>query len=331
VIISGKVVDVESRISTAQSTLGLFLLVEMVPDGNNCDKHMIERCAVARTHYVKEPLGNILKCISEIRKLHNHLNLKHHWGKVVQANGKNGSDSCLHAKVAEALGPERLKPLLKRFSNCLVRQTEAVVSRWLMVQTTATQMDFKLLMLVCLLVVCFAEGTEENKIKVLQDACSTRDFVDNNIIRFTSVKVSTLFRFLISPVEILYMAVTSLIHTLAFQPLLAVSAHRSECGTLSMRGLGRMVRVVDLILRRKLWANVTLKVHEHCIRTSPTYVARLKKEDLHPSELAWSQNCRLGHRGIPTHKCYGIPFSSAASNTALKIWKRTPRSHPDYY
>jgi hypothetical protein len=71
-----------------------------------------------------------------------------------------------------------------------------------------------------------------------------------------------------------------------------------------MRCLGSMVRVVDLIMRRKLWANVTLKVHEHGIRTSPTYVARLKKEDLHPSELAWSQNCRLGHRGIPMHESH---------------------------
>jgi hypothetical protein len=158
VIISDKVVDVESRISTAQSTLGLYSLVEMVPDGNYCDEHMIDRGAVAWTHDVKEPLGNILKCISETRKMHNHLNLKHHWGKAVQANDKNGSELRLHAKVAEALGPELLKPFLERFSNGLVRQTEAVVSRWLMVQTTATQVDFKRLMLVCRLVVGFRRG-----------------------------------------------------------------------------------------------------------------------------------------------------------------------------
>ena len=283
VVISSEVVVVESRISTAQSTLRFYSLVDMVPDGNYCDKHMIDRAAVAWTEVVKQPLGNVLKCISETRKMHNHLNLKNSWEKVVQANGSEFK-LCLHAKVAEALGQERLKPLLERFSNGLVRQTEAVVSRWLMVQTTVTQMDFKRLMLVCLLVVDFAEGTEENKIKVLQDVCGTRGFVDEKIIRFKKVKVGTLFRFLISPVEILYMAVTTLIHTLAFQPLLAASAHRSECGTLSMRGLGSMVRVVDLILRRKLWVNMNM------------------------TGKRWSQNCRLGHRGIPTHECHGIPI-----------------------
>jgi len=310
VVISSEDVMVESRISTAQSTLRVYSLVEMVPDGNYCDKHMIDRGAVAWTHVVKQPLGNILKCISETRKMHNHLNLKHNWEQVVKAIGKpeNGSELCLHATVAEALGQERLEPLLERFSNGLVRQTEAVVSRWLMVQTTVTQMDFKRLMLVCLLIVGIAQGTEENKVKVLQDVCGTRGFVDEGKIRFKKVKVGTLFRFLISPVEILYMAVTSLIHTLAFQPLLAASAHRSECGTLSMRGLGSMVRVVDLILRRKLWVDLTRTVHRHGIEKSPKYVKRLTEKNLHPSELAWSQNCRLGHRGIPTHECHGKPF-----------------------
>ena len=115
-VIASEDVVVESRISTAQSTLRVYSLVEMVPDGNYCDKHMIDRGAVAWTHVVKQPLGNILKCISETRKMHNHLNLKHNWEKVVKAIGKNGSELCLHAKVAEALGQERLEPLLERFS-----------------------------------------------------------------------------------------------------------------------------------------------------------------------------------------------------------------------
>jgi hypothetical protein len=163
-----------------------------------------------------------------------------------------------------------------------------------------------------LLIVGFAVGTKEHKEKVLKDVCGTRGFVDEGFIRFNKLKVGTLFRFLLSPVEILYMAVTSLVHTLAFQPLLAASAHRSECGTTSMRGLGSMVRVVDLVLRRLLWVNVTGLFNKLALMKSPKYVARLKQEKKNPSDLRslWSQNYILGHRGLPTHKCQGVPFLS---------------------
>ena len=311
-VISEQLVEVGSRISTDRSTLCFYSLVELVPNGNYCDKHMIDRGAVHWTTGVKQPLGNLLKCVSETRKMHIHLILKHYWGKVVNAVGKNGSG--LHAKVAELLGQERLKPLLERFSNGLERQAEAVVSRWLMVQNTVKQMDFKRLMLVCLLIVGFAEGTDENKIKVLQDVCGTRGFVDEGRIRFKKLKVGTFFRFMISPVEILYMAVTSLIHTLAFQPLLAASAHRSECGSSSMRGLGSMVRVVDLVLRRLLWVNATEWVLDGATKKSPRYVARyLRDEGKHPSALrgpAWTRVRKLGHRGVLGVECHGTPLLS---------------------
>jgi hypothetical protein len=126
VIISDEVVEVESRISTARSTLWSYPLIDQVPHGNYCDKHLIDRGAVDWTKVVKQPLGNILKCISEIRKMNIHLILKLEFRKVVQEEGKNGSS--LHAKVAELLGQERLKPLLERFPNGLQRQTEAVAA-----------------------------------------------------------------------------------------------------------------------------------------------------------------------------------------------------------
>ena len=113
VIISAEVVAVESRISTARSTLWSYPLIDQVPNGNYCDKHLIDRGAVDWTKVVKQPLGNILKCISETRKMNVHLILKLEFRKVVQDKDKHGS--ILHAKVAELLGQERLKPLLERF------------------------------------------------------------------------------------------------------------------------------------------------------------------------------------------------------------------------
>jgi hypothetical protein len=59
VVISSEDAVVESRISTAQSMLRVYSLVEMFPDRNYCDKHMIDRGAVAWTQVVKQPLGNI--------------------------------------------------------------------------------------------------------------------------------------------------------------------------------------------------------------------------------------------------------------------------------
>ena len=109
-----------------------------------------------------------------------------------------------------------------------------------MVQITVTEMDFKRLMLVCLLIVGFSVGTDENKRKVVQAVCGTEGFIDQGLmmtlIYFQNVKVGRLYRFLNSPVEILYMSVTRLVHALAIRQLLAACAHRSECGYSSMRG-----------------------------------------------------------------------------------------------
>ena len=53
------------------------------------------------------------------------------------------------------------------------------------------------------------------------------------------------------------MSVTSLVHVLEFEPLLAALAHHKEFGSSSMRGLGSLVRVVvplvDLVLRKLLF------------------------------------------------------------------------------
>ena len=146
-----------------RSTLSAFPLIEGVPNGNACDKHGLDRSGVAWISEFRQPIKTIMQCISEIRKMNNHLKLKFYYEKVLAKQS-----SGLYLEVAQALGDRRLGLLTARFPRGLNRQDQAVESRWLMVQTTVTQMDFKRQMTVCLLIVGFSEGSSGNRRKQAQ-------------------------------------------------------------------------------------------------------------------------------------------------------------------
>ena len=117
-----------------------------------------------------------------------------------------------------------------------------------------------------LFITAFAEGTEQNTLESVDKLRSEQGFTvliadeRNTSIRFPNPKIGRFFHILNSPVEVLYISATSLVHVLAFQPLLAALAHRKEFGSSSMRSLGSLVRVVDLVLRKLRFQNITKTV-----------------------------------------------------------------------
>ena len=323
-----------SRISTHQSALSAYPLIQDCASGCYCDKHMIDRGGVAWISLFRPILKKIMFCISETRKMGNHLKLQNNFERVAGLKNARPSEG-LHVAAANALGSE-LRSLISRFPSKLPRQEQAVESRWNMVQTTVTEVDFKRKVLVLLFIIAFAEGTEQNKLESVDKVRSEQGFTDERKIRFPNPKIGRCFHILNSPVEILYMSVTSLVHVLAFQPLLAASAHRKEFGSSSMRGLGSLVRVVDLVLRKLLFQNITNKVRNFTNKFR-ILVSRLKQEKAikalegNNQESAqaerngvsrvtatkephqgWFEVPKLGHRGLPTIECTGDAWVSAS-------------------
>lgn len=316
-VISRKLEKVASRISTLQSSLSAYPLIPECPASCYCDKHMLDRAGVAWIFKFKPILKNIMFCISAIRIMGNHLKLLSNFERVVGLKNARPAER-LHKAAAEALGETHLRSLISRFPRKLPRQEQAVESRWNMVQTTVTDMDFKRLVLVLLFIIAFAEGTEEHKIEAVKSVCSKKGFTDERKIRFDNPKIGTCFHYLNSPVEILYMAATSLVHVLGFQPLLAASAHRRECGSSSMRGLGSLVRVVDLVLRKLLFTNITStfrKFKNRCLDRLARKKNLISKERVRDESTkmacSWHEVFKLGHRGLPSFECNGEPWLSA--------------------
>ena len=99
---------------------------------------------------------------------------------------------------------------------------------------TATDANDKRLLTVVLMIIAVAHRTVPNKILAVQQACSAEGFIGKGLIKVLSPEIGRAFYFLKRSAEIILMAVTSLVHVLAFQPLLAAAAHRNECASAKM-------------------------------------------------------------------------------------------------
>ena len=239
--------------------LPVFLDEKGLPIGNYCDKHLLDRAVVAFTNPEKKHMTAALLVVRTIRDQRNHAKLKLHANMVM---GIKGSKPAGRAQLAvrEALTDAVVKDMLETFPLGLKRQEEAVETRWNMVHKTVADVAWKGRFLAAIMPLALAEGKEDAKIEAAKAVCSTEGFRDEKKICFSS-KVGRAFKILVSPSRILYMAVIRMIYKLAWQPLLAACAHRSEFGSSAMRGLGSMARVVDFVLTRGLFVARSWHVH----------------------------------------------------------------------
>ena len=242
-----------------------------LPIGNYCDKHLLDRVVVAFTKPEKKHMTSALLVVRIIREQKNHVKLKLHANMVMGIKGYKPAGKPQLA-VREALPDAVVEDMRERFPRGWKRQDEAVETRWNQVHKTVSDVAEKGQFLAAIMPLALAEGKEDAKIEAAKAVCSTEGFRDEKKIRF-SAKTGRAFKILVSPSRILYMAVIRMIYKLAWQPLLAACAHRSEFGSSAMRGLGSMARNVDFVLTRGL------------------FVAR-----------SWHVHYPLGHRGFPEFK-----------------------------
>lgn len=255
--------------------LPVFLDDKGLPIGNYCDKHSLDRAVVAFTNPERKHVTAALLVVRIIRDRRNHAKLKLHSDIVMGIKGSKPAGTH-HLVVREAIPKDVVNLMRDTFPRGLLRQEEAVETRWNMVHKTVADMAFKGRFLAAIMPLALAEGNADAKVEAAKAVCSKEGFRDEKKIRF-SAKVGKAFKILVSPHRILYMAVMRMIYKLAWQPLLAACAHRSECGSSAMRGLGSMARVVDFVLTREL------------------FVCLQKKN-------SWHVHYPLGHRGFPEFK-----------------------------
>jgi len=279
-----------SRISTANDPLSLlpvFFDKNGLPVASYCDKHMIDRTVVAFTKDIQKFMVLALWIVREWRYMQNHIKLKYHVDMVLGIKIKgSGKPDKQHLEIREALGESYVDEMKTIMPRGLTRQEEAVESRWNMLHKTVSTVNTNRRLMAAVMPLALAEGTEDAKTDAAKAVCSKEGFCDEKKIRF-SKKIGRAFGILVSPSMIVYIAVESMIYKLAWQPLLAACAHRSEFGSSSMRGLGSTARDVNFVLTRGLFV-------------------------CHPSKHGrWRKHYRLGHRGFSEVERHGPTWLSS--------------------
>ena len=273
-----------SRLSTANDPLSLFPVFydeKGLPVASYCDKHMIDRTVVAFTKEVQKFMLLALQIVREWRYMQNHNKLKYHVDMVLGIKIKgSGKPDKQHIEIREALGESYVAEMKAIMPRGLTRQEEGVESRWNMIHSTVSNVNDKWKLMAAVMPLALAEGSVDAKTEAAKAVCSKEGFRDEKKIRFPK-KIGRAFGILVSPSMIVYNAVQSMIYKLAWKPLLAACAHRSEFGSSAMRGLGSMARDVNFVLTRGLFVR-------------------------YPSKLrGWRNHYRLGHRGFSEIECNG--------------------------
>ena len=303
--------EIGPRVSTLRSALSEYPLIPNCPTGVYCDKHGIDRAGVAWIEKIRPTLKHVMHVISVTRVIAIHKKMNNTWKSIIGPKD-TGPFKELHQAAAEALGPERLALLKEQYPKRLPRQEQAAESRWNMVQMTVTDANDKRLLTVVLMIIAVAHGTVPNKILAVQQACSAEGFICKGLIKLPSPKIGRAFYFLNRPAEILLMAVTSLVHVLAFQPLLAAAAHRNECASAKMGGLGSIVRTVDLVLRKLIFCVPGSVFRRYAAkRKEATRVHSATSRHRNEETFSFYEVPKLGHRGVPSIECNGKPVVSS--------------------
>ena len=284
IVISVKDEMCSSRISIENDPLSLlpvFLSDHGLAVPGYCDKHMVDRAVVAFTKPEEKLMTLALRVVREWRYMQNHIKLKYHVDMVLGIKGSGRADT-QHLGIREALGKSYVDEMKIIMPRGWTRQEEAVESRWNMLYKTISNVATKRKLVAAIMPLALAHGTEDAKVEAGKDVCSKEGFRDKNKIQFPSKKVGRAFGILVSPNKIVYIAIVSMIHKMAWQPLLAACADRSEFGSSAMHGLGSMARAVNFVLTRGLFV----------------------------SPSAWNMLYRLGHRGFPCIESKGTKLLS---------------------
>ena len=114
---------------------------------------------------------------------------------------------------------------------------------------TVRDLDRKREVLAGVFAMALGKGSEENRIAAGIAVFFEEDFQDKKMVAFLK-NIGNAFFCLTEPSYILFIAITSFIYTMAWQPLLSAAASRGESSSKAFGGMGFILRIVDYVLRR---------------------------------------------------------------------------------
>ena len=246
---------VKSRVSMPINPLSAFPMVEGgCPTPIHCYKHIISRMGTKYTQRIEELIRICMMVVSEIRYAQNHTKLAFHFNRVLGVE-KNGKPTQWHVQIAESIGQERLNILKRLFPTGLTRQLQGCDSRWNTLQRTVRDIDRKREVLAAVFPIALGRGSQDERMKAGTQVLSKEGFQDEKKFAF-SKKIGSVFFCLTEPSYILFIAITSFIYAMAWQPLLSAAASHGECSTKAFSGMESILRVVNYVLRRGCFVEI---------------------------------------------------------------------------
>jgi hypothetical protein len=276
-VISRVVEELKQRESIPRDPFSFLPMLEGgAPCGEYCDMHALGRAVVMYVKAEHQFFGLAMRVVSQLRDIFIHVRLKTTL-ELLCGSKKQASVDQDFVEGRIQLGDEFLEEARQIYPLC--RQRLAADTRWGTVLGTVSDVSQKRRVVTPMLPIALAKGTEKNKWEVAKEVRTSWGFRERNLIQF-SPKVGRMFRLLTTPWFILQVAITRFVHTVAFQPLLAACAHRDQCASSAMRGVGSLLRVILFLLQRGF------------------FVAAGRKK----SNPKWETMLRMAHRDPPTHR-----------------------------
>ena len=300
--------EIESRPSTKKNPLAQFPCRKgLGARAKYCDKHALNRAGVAYTNY--KPIKRLMKwCMlvnSECRKIQNHTALKHNIARILGLKGADSPQLC-HLEIRLALGAEEIARLQIKFPLGLQRAEKGAESRWNSLQKAVADTNDRLLITAATFPIALGIGETEAKTNAGVMACSKDGFKDKQTFAFNE-KQGRCFYILNQPSFRLHIAVQSMIHELAWRPLLAACADNGENATQAMCGVNSMLTTVLLVLRKELFVVVSGNKADQFVRN---FTRNARFRSISKGCGKWTVTHRLGHRGPPSVECSGKTYFS---------------------
>jgi hypothetical protein len=248
------------------------------PDAEWCDKHALNTAVIQAIKMLKKHYNDAMKMIRLIRNPYIWKRLLSRARGILQGTKDCRKPDAVDESVIQELGPERMERLKLINPKGLKTPVEACVTRWGLLFGGIAQVILNLLLFSAIMPLAISEGTDDNKLAAMRAVCSVGGFVDEKTLYYKP-KVGRVVFNMNEPHFILHLGISRFLNVYCWQPCLAACAHRKDCASARMRGLNSMVRIVQWVLMRGVWA---------CVQ-----IPNAK------TKTTWRMKYKLGHRGCP--------------------------------
>jgi hypothetical protein len=267
------------KVSTERHPLAKYPLIKGgSPDAEWCDKHALNTAVIQAIKMLKKHYNDAMKMIRLIRNPYIWKRLLSRARGILQGTKDCRKPDAVDESVIQELGPERMERLKLINPKGLKTPVEACVTRWGLLFGGIAQVILNLLLFSAIMPLAISEGTDDNKLAAMRAVCSVGGFVDEKTLYYKP-KVGRVVFNMNEPHFILHLGISRFLNVYCWQPCLAACAHRKDCASARMRGLNSMVRIVQWVLMRGVWA---------CVQ-----IPNAK------TKTTWRMKYKLGHRGCP--------------------------------